>query len=372
MKKYFSLVILLVAAKFCFSQKWELVCKTQKTTDIFFIDDKTGWRTEEVYTLQKTYDSGKTWITKIEEGNAYDADTTKPPKDVYQYPYGNIIHDVFFVNSKIGWVGMDGGKGGVLTTTDGGETWQGHNKTLSQTDEAHGEPYFHNISKIYFVNSKKGWTCGIAAGEGKLGFYKSTDSGINWQIVHVDIYYDTLVTFHDDVDQLHYVVPSPELKKIFFVDSLTGWTIGDRLFVFTKDGGKTWTRDTTRFYNNLKDIFFLDRNNGWISQDNELYKTNNGGKKFDLIYEDKSDQPITTILFLDNNHGYMGVGKDPLYEEDAIIEEGDASLMETMDGGKTWKEILKDKSAFKNLQLVNNSIIYVETRDGIYKLNIKK
>lgn len=74
--------------------------------DIFFIDGSTGWAVGENGLILHTDNGGVNW-TKQESGTE------------------EIIRSVRFANATIGWaVGGDFGVGVILSTTDGGETWQ--------------------------------------------------------------------------------------------------------------------------------------------------------------------------------------------------------------------------------------------------------
>jgi photosystem II stability/assembly factor-like uncharacterized protein len=373
MKRSLLFLFMLATAQFAFSQNWQLVCNTENTTGMFFINESTGWKFESIYSVQKTTDACKTWQLKIKEGSAMDGDTTPAMPGVYDIPFGSYPKDIFFVNDKCGWLGLIGGKGGVWSTTDGGATWKDNNKTLSETDQEHGEPYLHSVRKVCFVSSKKGWTCGEAEDKGKLGLYKSLDGGSNWRREPVNIFYDSTIIYDEDIDHLHYIPSQPDLRNLFFVDSLTGWAVGDRLFIYTRNGGKTWTRDTSRKYDNLENIFFLDRKNGWISEGSQLLSTNDAGISYKVIYEDTSYLPVTSVLFIDKNRGFIGAGRDPWIEMDgSLVEEGIGYLLETADGGKTWKIDLTGKSAFNKIQLLKNMAVITGNREGIYKLSIKK
>jgi photosystem II stability/assembly factor-like uncharacterized protein len=87
------------------------------------------------------------------------------------------------------------------------------------------------------------------------------------------------------------------LHAIFFVDVNHGWAVGSRgTILMTTDGGKSWQLNPQPTPDVLRDIYFIDDQNGWL-----LCETN--------IYELKTKEDPRTYL------------------------------MQTVDGGKSWKRI---------------------------------
>jgi photosystem II stability/assembly factor-like uncharacterized protein len=68
--------------------------------------------------------------------------------------------------------------------------------------------------------------------------------------------------------QYKWINPSPTpymLYDIFFLDSLTGWAVGEFSTVIkTTDGGKNWTHLEIPLRATLHRIYFADKDNGWI------------------------------------------------------------------------------------------------------------
>lgn len=103
--------------------------------------------------------------------------------------------------------------------------------------------------------------------------------------------------------------------------------------VVTSDGGEHWTLIPLKEY--PRSIFFLNESAGWMVTDRGVWFTDEGGRSWKKLCEqlkpDKTLDPPTTIglllrvWFLDQNHGF-GVGLQK-------------TIVETTDGGRTWKPV---------------------------------
>jgi photosystem II stability/assembly factor-like uncharacterized protein len=104
--------------------------------------------------------------------------------------------------------------------------------------------------------------------------------------------------------------------------------------VSTSDGGAHWAIQPLKDY--PRSLFFLNDSIGWMVTDRALWFTDESGRTWkkvcDQLKPDKSLDPPTTIglllrvWFLDEHHGF-GVGLQK-------------TMVETMDGGKTWKPVV--------------------------------
>jgi photosystem II stability/assembly factor-like uncharacterized protein len=101
----------------------------------------------------------------------------------------------------------------------------------------------------------------------------------------------------------------------------------------TSDGGVHWTPQSLKEY--PRSIFFLNDSTGWMVTDKGLWFTDESGRTWKKLSQqlkpDKKLTPETTIglllrvWFLDEKHGF-GVGLQK-------------TIVETNDGGKTWKPV---------------------------------
>uniref|UniRef100_UPI003BA40128 WD40/YVTN/BNR-like repeat-containing protein n=1 Tax=Emticicia sp. TaxID=1930953 RepID=UPI003BA40128 len=113
-------------------------------TDIYFLNNTTGWILTQYSDIHKTINSGTTW-TKL------NAPT-----------FGENINDIHFINSNFGCIVGD--KGFLAISTDGGQTWDTQNAGT-----------LNNLKKVRFLNDSEGWV----VGEGGLVLH-TDDGGRSW------------------------------------------------------------------------------------------------------------------------------------------------------------------------------------------------
>ena len=167
------------------------------------------------------------------------------------------LHAVFFVDERRGWAA--GGKGALLSTSDGGATWE---VSKSPTEDA--------VRDLFFQDAETGWMLcersmfkPMEKDESVSYLLKTTDGGRTWSRVEV--------TRGADVDL--------KLAGLRFADRERGWVFGEMgaLFV-TQDGGATWTRQRVPTRHLLLGASFLDARTGWLSGGGlTVLKTSDGG-----------------------------------------------------------------------------------------------
>jgi photosystem II stability/assembly factor-like uncharacterized protein len=111
------------------------------------------------------------------------------------------------------------------------------------------------------------------------------------------------------------------LKAIQFVDSLTGWAVGEAGTILkTSDAGETWQTQSVASIQNINSMHFLNNQIGWIVGSG-LYKTTNGGATWQML-----NIPFLanfySIHFSDEQNG-VGVGAN-------------GSIFRTTNGGNSW------------------------------------
>lgn len=102
------------------------------------------------------------------------------------------------------------------------------------------------------------------------------------------------------------------LNDIHFVDSLTGWAVGDNgSIVATVDGGETWSPQTSGTTEKLRSVFFLSDTLGWIAggfsaSSNVLLMTEDGGANWTQVPHDipNEETMLKGIQFYDADHGF--------------------------------------------------------------------
>ena len=197
-----------------------------------FADENNGWAS--IYNmiygnfqLYKTTDGGNTWNPTNSNAGGF-----------FQFMDAS---NGWMIGTTIANVG-EGNLNNIYHTTDGGATW-----LLQAT----------NIGKanaLYFSDLTHGWV----VGESGL-VLKTTDGGTNWTTVN-----NTGQTSNSNS------------KCVFFLDANNGWIgsgsvnnegIGTRFILVTKDGGASWTTQSTPVTNDIFSLSFWDANNGWLTSD---------------------------------------------------------------------------------------------------------
>jgi hypothetical protein len=132
------------------------------------------------------------------------------------------------------------------------------------------------------------------------------------------------------------------LRDVCFVDSLTGWAVGDSgVIIHTNDGGNSWQRQTSPISSTLHQVQFVDRLHGTATIDwyeyprylssSSFLQTNDGGKSWDLQTLDIDF--IFDVQFLDQKTGYLCGGNDDAREDYGGF------IYKTQNGGDSWQQI---------------------------------
>ncbi len=276
---------------------------------IHFIDNNTGWANgfcNDV--ILRTTNGGSNWINEsssVTEANVY---------------------SVFFVNENTGWVSggnaVFGIPGVVLKTSDGGSSWTSEPINASPS----------NVMQIFFVNDQTGWTV-LSSAQLK----KTTNGGSYWaslfttvpisSIFFVDVntgwgcyvnkIYGTTNGGSNWITQLSGTIG--DLNAIDFINSNTGWIVGDRGHIFkTTNGGNNWVDNRIDTTQSIEAMSFVNDQTGWIGGVS-VSKTTNGGANWTV--QASYFQPISIIKFNDINNGWLLSGGKP---------------MKTTNGGWTW------------------------------------
>jgi photosystem II stability/assembly factor-like uncharacterized protein len=177
----------------------------------------------------------------------------------------NSLSDVFFISPTIAYaVGISCWK-----TTNGGYSW-------TKLSDFAASPAFLNI---HFLNEQTGWVMR------KEGLFKTTNGGLNWQLVNVGTGYN-----------LNYA------SAVFFVNSNHGLFSDDTKIASTINGGTNWSTVYTgkQIYH---DIHFLSDNVGYITDSSRILKTTDGGMTWSRVVGALSGAFIE-IHFKDANHGW--------------------------------------------------------------------
>jgi photosystem II stability/assembly factor-like uncharacterized protein len=126
-----------------------------------------------------------------------------------------------------------------------------------------------------------------------------------------------------------------DLRDVFFIDSATGWVVGQGMssvatILHTGDGGDTWIEQvpgSPAVEGDLNAVAFLGKQNGWAggeSSDREavILGTSDGGREWTVQYRSSTGGAIRDVCFTSLQKGHA-------------VGDG-CSLLRTTDGGGSW------------------------------------
>jgi photosystem II stability/assembly factor-like uncharacterized protein len=128
------------------------------------------------------------------------------------------------------------------------------------------------------------------------------------------------------------------LRAVYFLDAQNGWAVGGRgALLSTGDGGRSWKLMPPPTEDTLRDVFFSDAETGWLVCDKSIYQpaptgearsyllqTKDGGATWKRIVPTGAENQLrlSRVVFADAARGW------------AFGEMG--ALFATQDGGATW------------------------------------
>jgi len=250
---------------------------------VFFLSPNHGWAVGSRGTVLSTNDGGKSWQAKAQ-------------------PTEDTIRDIYFNDDLNGLLvcerniydlqSNDESRSYLMKTNDGGEHWKRVNMR--------GAGFDARLMRAIFTNSGRGW----AFGEGGA-LYTTHDSGVNWIKLQAPTRY--------------------LLLGGAFVDENSGWLVGAGTTILqTSDGGETWHRSQTpdTAHVRFNATSFVDARLGWaVGSGGNIYRTTNGGRSW---HSQNSGVPVDLldVKFLDPAEGW------------AVGNEG--TVLHTSDGGSHW------------------------------------
>ena len=238
----------------------------KQINSVFFINNEKGWLAGSM----NDGTSGEIFITQ--QGGAY---------PILQDTFVHSLNTIFFLDPANGWAA--GENGDVVTTKDGGSTWNNLTNINSE------------VFDLHFTTKKKGWLVGSGG-----ALYHTVD-GVNFQQADIGIttrieavhFTDTLngwacgnkntILRRHMSDQNEPVWSSvvitdisviTEWIDIHFIDQLNGWVVSSEGKIYrTADGGANWVNETTAASGELNAIHMISHTKGWVAGNNGLILT---------------------------------------------------------------------------------------------------
>jgi len=216
------------------------------------------------------------------------------------------------------------------------------------------------LMSVCFTDTDNGWTVGTA-GE----VFHTGNGGINWIQQETGTYDNLMSVYFFDVNNGWIVgqysflftndggatwtsqpVGQGNMKSVIFVNANNGWAAGNSgVILHTDDGGSNWNQQTTPSTLNLKSIHFIDVHNGWaVGDGGVILQTSNGGAIWDMQTSGTTSH-LESVYAVNANIAYI-VGELGL-------------ILYTNDGGNTWTPQVSGTTWYLNsVQFVNNTVGY--------------
>ena len=319
---------------------------------IFFLNENVGWlltyySLNQETRIYKTVNGGDNWLLKKLETDSF-------------------LGDIKFVNDTVGWCVGSGGLYPLpwvpvaLKTIDGGESWE--SISVSPT-------YFIDFTCVDFINELEGWIGGWGC------LFKTSDGGANWteipyldgsttllkmQFMNSDIGWSTTDYngfFKTTSGGNSWIQQSVQASDFYFVDEQRGWSTNLNSIDYTTNSGNIWTPQNSNTTKYLRDISFIDSNTGWIVGDSgTILYTPNGGIPVEIMSFTADIVDSYTLLRWitateTNNKGFE-IQRSP--------------------DGNTWDAIGFVQGGGTTTEIHNYSFIDYNVKDGIYSYRLKQ
>lgn len=241
---------------------------------------------------------------------------------------GQDLNTVYFVDSKRGWIGGDGGF--LSRTEDGGRTWI--RQSVGTTDA---------INDIYFRDKEAGF---LLAGN---RIFVTRDNGTRWNEVR-----SFQPAEFDNADV--------ELYSVRFSSKKKGWVVGsisrrdrviDSILVYTDDGGETWARQRAPSKLELIHIDFVSDKRGWIvGNGGTILATVDAGQTW-IRQTSGTTSTLYHVDFRNDKRGWT------------VGERG--TVLRTTDGGETWWPVATNiKATLLSVRFLNDDDGWAVGRSG--------
>ena len=246
-------------------------------------------------------------------------------------PQGNAVYDYSFVGTSTGFA--VGGGGAVLSTVDGGATWNLRTEVGTFHPDLYGVHALDAFELVaigdvpgvfHSIDGGASWTpvpnpsTGrlrhlFVGGDGDLfaagengEIIKSSDAGANWVSIGPGV---------------------GDIRSQWWADDDTGFAVGLEVAHKTTNGGADWAQFTEFDFFGYNEVAFADANLGYAISDFAYVETTDGGNTW--THFDQFVEPLYRFrtLYLSSSHWLT------------VTNLEGASLWETTDGGDTWTDL---------------------------------
>lgn len=323
-------------------QSWDSVYSMNNSCSFYFINESTGFAFDS-YTKLKTTNSGLNWFAvQLPANNIFFNDSgtgfaTGYSGEIYRTTdngfnwnnytstiYSNgLLNDICAVNEDIIFIACDNGK--ILKTTNGGFNWIIYN-----------DPNTESFNSIQFINENTG-IAGILSLNQLTRIKKTTNGGVNWFSATI--------------------APVDQITDIDFPDNIHGFAVS-KVGYFTRstDGGETW--QTPVYISPIwsGDIKFINSFTGYWVGDNIIRKTTNSGSNWVETIIDSLDG-FSSIDFADINTGFI-----------AAFDQSNGNYMgvilKTTNSGLNWSRTNLPVNRIYEIKITGTQIAYASCEGG--------
>lgn len=172
----------------------------------------------------------------------------------------------------------------------------------------------------FSVNAQQGWLTQASGTTTWIHDVDFVDSKTGWAVGNDG----TILHTSDGMSWTAQQSNTPnDLFAVHFINNLKGWVVGEGgKILITSNGGSTWSNQASGTAKDLQDVFFIDNNFGWIAGNTgTMLVTDNGGILWD-------PQPTPTLKDI------LGIHFVNYLRGWATGKEG--TILSSVDGGITW------------------------------------
>jgi photosystem II stability/assembly factor-like uncharacterized protein len=279
------------------------------------------------------------------------------------YPSCPVIYSMAFRDDQVGVVsGNLAGTGvqGIFRTTDGGATWTQRSSApcndmmwlegnsvlaisgsqILRSDNSGDTWYVHGTAPAGLYRFTRVTSSMFAATDELGGIYLSWNGAVSWTRVRAPIF------------------DLPKTWGIHFIDSLTGWVVGERGLIYkTTDGGITWQQMSNGVNMQSLDIHAFDENVLLsIGDIGLILRSTDAGKTWKF-----QRQKVTGVIW----NRYEDIKASDIHRPSGLVIAAGAGavVFRSTDRGETWQSVgypaIDEAFGFRLVDVVSQNVAYM-------------